>query len=116
MKNALEVQGDVALRPAQLPAGATKIEHRPLAWGEVSGHAHVVQSKRARADNFDLYELNGRLFVAVGSDGAQLRHVRLKTNEQADHNALDLAPDTVYEVILQNEFNPLADAFERVLD
>lgn len=48
--------------------------------------------------------------------GATLRHIRLKTGEQADHNPLTIAPDTVYEVILQNEFNPEADAFQRVLD
>lgn len=112
----LEVQGDVALRPAALPAGAKKIEHRPLALGEVSGHAHVVEAAGADKAAFDLYEHNGSLFVATGSDGAQLRHVRLESGAQADHAPITLAPDTVYEVILQNEYNPFADAFERVLD
>jgi hypothetical protein len=42
--------------------------------------------------------------------------MKLATKQKADHNALVLAPNTVYEVILQNEFNPESAAFERVLD
>lgn len=115
----LEIQGDVALRVATLPKGAKKIENRPLALGETSGHAHCVEPLKPQASEitaFDLFEFEGKTFIAVGHDGATLRHVRLKTGEQADHNPLILAPDTVYEVILQNEFNPEADAFQRVLD
>ncbi len=114
MNKKLEVQGDVALRPTELPLGAVKIPARPLALGEVSGHAHIVESPTE--GGFDLFEFGGKTFVAAGADGASLRHVSLKTGEQADHNSIALAPNTVYEVILQNEFNPELQAFERVLD
>lgn len=114
MNKSLEVQGDVALRPTLLPEGAVRIENRPLALGEVSGHAHVVESPAE--GGFDLFEHNGTTFVASGSDGATLRHVLLKTGDQADHDPIVLAPNTVYEVLLQNEYNPESAAFERVLD
>lgn len=115
----IDVQGDVALRPiATLPATAKFIERAPLAFGEVSGHAHVIESTGATTDQWEMFRdtETGRLFVAIGSDGAQLRHVRLKSREQADHYPITLTANTIYEVILQNEFNPEAQAFERVLD
>lgn len=110
----LHIQGDVALRHAKLPTSIRPIERAPLALGEVSGHAHVID---APADNYQMFrDENGKTFVAIGSDGAQLRHVRLKTGKQADHHPIVLPPNTCYEVILQNEYNPEADAMQRVLD
>lgn len=109
----LEIQGDVALRQSTLPNGAKKISKRPLALGEHSGHAHVVEND---TDNWDLFEFEGKMFVVTGHDGAQLRHKHLPTGRKADHEPLVLEPNTTYEVILQNEFNPEADAFQRVLD
>jgi len=111
----LEIQGDVALREANLPEGAVKIENRPLALGEVSGHAHVVEPN-TKTGKVDIFEFEGKTFVVTNHDGGQLRHVRLNTGEQADHSPITLAPNTCYEVILQNEYNPEADAFVRVLD
>jgi hypothetical protein len=112
----LEIQGDVALRPAALPAGAKKVTHKPLALGEHSGHAHVVVANGENPDAWDLFEIDGRMLVVTGGDGAQLRHMHLETKRQADHQPLHLEPNTCYEVILQNEFNPEADAFVRVAD
>jgi hypothetical protein len=112
----IEVQGDVALRPTTLPENAKKIDRRPLALGEVSGHAHVVEAKGKDKAAWDLFEHDGRLFVATGSDGATLRHVRLESGAQADHEPITLMPDATYEVILQNEYNPWSEVFERVLD
>lgn len=110
----LEVQGDVALRPIEnLPTQAKKIDKRPLALGEVSGHAHVIE---ATNDQYDLFEFDGKTFVATGSDGAALCHIKIATGQEADHYRIVLAPNMVYEVILQNEYNPEAEAFVRVLD
>lgn len=111
----LEIQGDVALRPATLPGGAKKIKNRPLALGEVSGHAHVVEPN-IETDTVDMFEFEGKTFVVTNHDGGQLRHVRLKTGKQADHAPIVLAPNTCYEVLLQNEYNPEEDSFVRVLD
>lgn len=112
----LHIQGDVALRTTNLPEGATKTSKRPLALGESSGHAHVIKATEQNPDNWDLFEFEGRLFVVTRHDGAQLRHVRLKTGEQADHLPIALEPNQCYEVILQNEYNPESAAFERVID
>lgn len=116
----LEVQGDVALRPlAALPGGATRIAARPLALGETSGHAHVVVgpgTAPGAPQGFDLFEHGGKTYVAVGGDGASLTHMKLGTGARADHDAIALAPNACYEVILQNEYNPERKAFERVLD
>lgn len=111
----LHIQGDVALRVATLPAGAKPIEARPLALGEHSGHAHVVTTVES-ATTHQLFELDGKTFVVVGGDGAQLEHLHLPTGRKADHEAIVLAPNTCYEVILQNEYNPENAAFERVID
>lgn len=114
----LEVQGDVALRPVtSLPDSCRRIDRQPLALGEVSGHAHIIETP-TKTPAWEMFRdaTTGKTFVAVGSDGGQLRHVRLKSGEQADHNPINLAPNTVYEVILQNEYNPESEAFERVLD
>jgi len=114
----LEVQGDVALRPSELPVGAIKTPHKPLALGEVSGHAHVIEACGTDKEAYDLFQdpATGKTFVAVGGDGAQMRHIKLHTGEKADHESIVLAPNTIYEVILQNEYNPEADAFQRVQD
>ena len=113
--NNLEIQGDVALRPTNLPQGAKLIQNRPLALGEVSGHAHVITSNKDNPTH-QLFEYKGKTFVVVGGDGASLEHVKLHTGLKADHNPIVLAPNTIYEVILQNEYNPEAEAFQRVLD
>lgn len=106
----LHIQGDVALHSTELPKAAKNIKNRPLALGEVSGHAHVIEG------DAELFEIDGKTYVVVGSDGATLRHVKLKSKEKADHNDIILTPNTAYEVILQNEYNPESEAFERVLD
>lgn len=115
----LHIQGDVALRHcAAIPAGAQPIEHEPLALGEHSGHAHVVEAKGPAKVAYQMFRdpSTGKTFVAVGADGATLRHVRLKTGEQAEHHPIHLAANTCYEVILQNEYNPEAEAMQRVAD
>lgn len=111
----LELQGDVALRLSSLPKGATRIADRPLALGETSGHAHCIVSNET-SPTHELFEFEGRTFVCVGSDGAQMMHIKLETGAKADHGPILLQPNTVYEVILQNEYNPESEAFERVID
>lgn len=117
----LEVQGDVALKPiASLPECAIRIHQKPIALGEVSGHAHVIVSLHRNQSSgqvgFEMFEYDGKTFVAVGGDGASLMHMKLLTGQKADHEAIHLSPNTCYEVLLQKEYNPEAEALERVLD
>jgi len=112
------MQGDVQYSKKIMPDGVKKIKDRPIALGEKSGHQHVVTG------DVELFEYESRTFAAVGSDGAILQHIHKSkfTNykEQkvlpiADHNPIPLKEGT-YEFVIQNEYNPLAKAFEQVID
>lgn len=54
----LIVQGDVFITWANIPAKAKRITHRPLAYGEVTGHSHQVADK-----DCEMYELDGVLYL-----------------------------------------------------
>ena len=70
----------------------------------------------AKNQTHELFEHDGKTFVCVGGDGATLQHMKLETKGKADHEPIVLQANTVYEVILQNEYNPESAAFERVID
>lgn len=113
--------GDVQFKMIKsLPDGAKKIENRPLAYGEVSGHVHILTGK------VDLFEIEGKTFAVVGSDGARLQHVmennltpecmtEVKELPVADHKSILLPPGT-YEFGIQKQFNPFEKTFEQVMD
>ncbi len=114
-------QGDVQFRSLKnLPEGATKIESKPIALREHSGHMHVLTG------DVQHFELNGKLYAAVGGDGARLQHVHesnftakcWQTTEElpvADHKSHPL-PEGVYEFFIQNSYNPYAKLMEKVID
>ena len=114
-------QGDVGFRSIKtLPENAVKIPNKPLALGEHSGHMHVLTG------DVQLFEVDGRIIAAVGSDGARLQHVHesnieekdwtsAKELQKADHGSHFL-PEGVYETWVQNAYNPFHKAFERVED
>ena len=110
--NPLQMQGDVALRKINPKdtKDAQTVQDKVLAWGEHSGHAHTVTG------DAEVFEIDGKMIVVTGNDGAKLEHIMFKTKAKADHAPLTLEPNTTYEVILQNEYNPLAGALERVVD
>ena len=121
MQNLKGHQGDVqfAAIPA-IPAKATKIANKPIALGEHSGHMHVLTG------DVEMFELDGQLIAAVGSDGACLQHVHesnfsekawASTKELpiADHKPHTLAPG-VYQFYIQNAYNPYSKLMEQVID
>lgn len=113
--------GDVQFKMiCELPQGAIKIGNKPLAYGEVSGHVHILTGK------VDLFEIEGKTFAVVGSDEARLQHVmennftpdcmtEVKELPIADHKSILLPPGT-YEFGIQKQFNPFAKVFEKVQD
>ena len=122
MKNTLRGhQGDVQfVSIATLPAAAKKVANRPIALGEHSGHMHVITG------DVEMFELEGRIICAVGSDGARLQHVHesnfsnecyTSTKELpiADHGSHFL-PAGNYEFFIQNSYNPYSKLMERVID
>lgn len=114
-------QGDVQFRSInQIPSGAIAITHKPIALGEHSGHQHVLTG------DVQLFEHAGKIFAAVGSDGARLQHCHesnfkpenwKSTHEVAvaDH-ASHLLPEGVYEFFIQNSYNPYSKIMEQVID
>ncbi|MFA5299811.1 MAG: hypothetical protein WC389_16630 [Lutibacter sp.] len=114
-------QGDVQFKTVgQIPQNARKIENKPLAYGEISGHAHVLTGK------VDLFELDGKIYAVVGNDGARLQHIKenhitpscmISTKELpvADHKSILLPPGT-YEFGIQKQYDPFEDVFKRVVD
>lgn len=114
-------QGDVQFaQVAKLPTGAKKVENKPIAYGEHSGHQHVLTG------DVDMYEIDGKLVAVVGGDGARLQHIHeskmttkawkeTKELEKADHNS-HLLEKGIYEFYIQNQFNPYSRLMEKVID
>lgn len=99
-------QGDVELRRiTELPHGAAAVQPGPighvLATGESTGHAHTIESTKART-----FRLGERLFVEV-TEPAELEH--------QEHATVTL-PVGTYEVGLVREFDPFAEAARSVAD
>lgn len=114
-------QGDVQFKQlAELPAGAKKIVNRPIAYGDKSGHQHILTG------GVDMYEIDGKLVAVVNGAGARLQHIHeSKMTEKAwssteeiqiaDHHS-HLLPKGVYEFYIQNAYNPYSKLMEKVID
>ena len=122
MKNLIKAHhGDVQIKMVEsLPQNAIKVENKPLAYGEVSGHVHVLTG------NVELFEIEGRTFAVVGNDGARMQHVmeniltpqcmtEVKELPIADHKSI-LLPPGMYEIGIQKQYNPYEKVFEKVVD
>lgn len=115
-------QGDVQFSQiSKLPQGAKKIDSKPLALGEHSGHMHLLTGP-----DVQLFEHDGKIFAAVGGDGARLQHIHesrlsepawisTKEIEKADHES-HMLPEGVYEFHIQNAYNPYSKLMEQVID
>lgn len=114
-------QGDVQFASiTKLPEGAKPIGKKPLALGH-SGHMHLLTGPSVQ-----LFELDGKIFAVVGSDGARLQHIHEdKLSEPAWHSTQEmeiadhgshLLPEGVYEFHIQNAYNPYEKVMEQVID
>lgn len=98
-------QGDVLLVKVDidaLPKGAVQQESKErivLAYGEVTGHAHAIDSSFA-----SLYQWQGDRLIEA-KPGARLVH--------EEHNTIDLEPG-FYRVVQQREYEP--GSFRTVID
>lgn len=101
-------QGDVLLeRVASIPKGAKR---KPtdqgrviLAYGEVTGHAHAVQTDAEVVEAF-LVELNGKTYLSALGGGAVVHE---------EHGTIPLEPG-IYRVVRQREYSP--EAIRNVAD
>jgi len=105
-------QGDVLLVPvAAIPGAATPVPRDGgrvvLAYGEVTGHAHAIDSQAARQ--------------VEAADGRYLEVAEPATLAHEEHAAIAVAPGT-YRIVIQREYTPpdltLADGrdWRRVAD
>lgn len=114
-------QGDVQFKTiSKVPKGAKKVSNKPIAYGEHSGHQHVLTG------DVEMFEYEGRLIAAVGADGARLQHCHesnftsacwtsTKEVQKADHES-HLLPAGVYDFYIQNAYNPYSKLMEQVID
>lgn len=114
-------QGDVQFKQvSNLPAGAKKVTNRPIAYGEHSGHQHVLTG------DVEMFEIDGNLVAVVGGDGARLQHIHeskmttvawssIVELEKADHNP-HLLEAGIYEFYIQNAYNPYSKLMGQVID
>jgi hypothetical protein len=99
-------QGDVLLmQVATLPPAATKTKNKEkgrvvLAYGEVTGHAHAIDSKLATE-----YAWQGDRLIHVGKKGARVLH---------EEHAPVVLEEGTYKVIQQREYFP--EAIRNVAD
>lgn len=103
MKHLLR-QGDVLLVPvpvASVKGACVGKDSRVLAYGEVTGHKHVLHGRGAQ-----FFQEQETVFAVVGKEGAELAH---------DTHELVKVPKGVYEVRLQREFD-LVNGVRQVMD
>lgn len=98
--------GDVILRVhAMLPPNVKRVASRPLAIGEVAGHAHML----TRDSDVEYYEdKNGVLWLRVGPGGASVTH--------EEHGLGVLSPGEIIEVGRAQEYDHFAEEARQVRD
>lgn len=119
MKKNLLHQGDVQVVEATIPKSAKKINNKPVAYGEHSGHQHIVTG------DCEMFEDGETLFVSVGTEGALLQHIHesvfkgdFATKEVlpiADHKVVKLT-EGKYKFGIHKKYNPFAKVWEKVID
>ena len=114
-------QGDVQFKELNsLPTGLKKIENQPIAYGEISGHVHILTGE------VEMYQHEDMMYAVIGEEGALLQHVlevnikktTMKLKEKltvADHGIIELNKG-IYQFGIQKRYNPFSKVFERVID
>lgn len=103
-------QGDVFLKEINIDLSSAKVDEKNiLAYGEGSGHAHVLDAPKG-----SLKTIDGKMYVVVKEE-TNLNHTHLPSGKLADHNPIKIDPGT-YEVVIQKEYNPYQKAAEKVID
>lgn len=99
--------GDVDIKQVnELPKGLKKIKGTTLALGEVTGHHHTLIKERESQSILVFESAEGIKYFQV-SEPTQLTH--------QEHDTLVIEPG-VYEVKIEQEFDPFADEIRKVQD
>ncbi len=60
-------QGDVGFVARNVPTDAKRVDLKPLALGEVTGHSHQIAL--ADREGAEMYDLDGAMFLRVTAEG-----------------------------------------------
>lgn len=105
-----------------LPENAKKVEHQPVAFGETSGHCHILTG------DVELFQDDeGSFFAVVGSDGAFHQHIKestitartwkaRKNISNADHTKECPINPGVYRIGIHRQYDPFEGVFKEVED
>lgn len=109
-------QGDVCLeRLSELPKTAKRCAVKPLAFGETSGHRHIVEV--ADPTQLEFYEdANGVYFKVV--EGTQVRH-KVGESWTGEHHTIAIQPTETMPYIgvkIQRAEDPCTEVLDRVRD
>lgn len=115
--------GDVQAVESSLPKTVKLIEKKPVAFGEKSGHLHVITG------DYEMFEEEETkdVYVKVGEKGAWSQHVHetiwkkanydtLEQLQKADHKPARLLPNKTYRIGIHKAYSPFKKIFEQVID
>jgi hypothetical protein len=114
--------GDVqSIEIDSLPENVKKCEPKPVAYGEKSGHLHVITG------DYEMFEDNDFKYIKVGKCGAFNQHVHesvfkksgfdsLELLQKADHNSAVYKPNTIHKIGIHKAYQPYKKIFEKVID
>lgn len=94
-------QGDVLIKPSQIPSEAKKLDTNVLQEGEFTGHAH-----RLHGDGYSVYQQHDQKYLRLLKPTA-LRH--------EEHKEIEL-PAGDYKIDIVREYDHFAEEARRVMD
>lgn len=114
--------GDVQAVESMIPADAKEIQKEPVAYGEKSGHLHVITG------DYKMLKDGSFHYIKVGKKGAISQHVHennfnkvsgydtLELLQQADHKPSPLLPNKTYKIGIHQAYDPYAKIKQKVID
>lgn len=115
--------GDVQAIETVLPKTAKTIEKKPVAYGEKSGHLHVITG------DYEMFEdeKTKDVYVTVGKGGAWSQHVHetiwktanydtMEQLQKADHKPARLLPNKTYRIGIHQAYDPYQKIKQKVID
>lgn len=114
--------GDIQAIEARLPSNARVIAKKPVAFGEKSGHLHIITG------DYEMLEDEKKdVYVKVGKGGAWSQHVHetiwknanydtMEELQKADHKPARLLPNKVYRIGIHQAYDPYLKIKNKVID
>lgn len=120
MKKQQGHQGDLQFKESALPKSAKKVNKQPLAYGEKSGHQHIITG------DYEMFQdEKSDFYVVAGDTGCTIRHIHESNFKGfdkdadvaiADHNNIKLQPGKTFRFGIHLKYNPFSKVFEKVID